>query len=239
MHILAMNSKKCGTNPTVFDNMMRICTILRKRGVNCLEQDNLGNNALHYAVQCDSLQLVQVLIAEKIDVNAVNNDGHTPFSLYCTKNTSPTGFINLNAPLANMLPFQNIFTTILDAGANLNFRFPFKVPLTQAELIEARLSRDSKAAVPEHKTTVLINNCQFANQRACGLGKEDFGQLKYLFSKGCGLGVLDSEGHDGLHYAIKNNDTLLVDLIKKGKNGNGLEVDLKDSEGNTAVHYCV
>jgi hypothetical protein len=50
MHILAMNSRKCGTNPTVFENMMRICTILRKRGVNCLEQDNLGNNALHYAV---------------------------------------------------------------------------------------------------------------------------------------------------------------------------------------------
>jgi ankyrin repeat protein len=54
MHILAMNSKRCGTNSTVFDNMMRICHILRKRGVNCLEQDNLGNNALHYAVQNDS-----------------------------------------------------------------------------------------------------------------------------------------------------------------------------------------
>jgi hypothetical protein len=27
-----------------------------------------------------------VLIQEKIDVNAVNNEGHTPFSLYCIKN---------------------------------------------------------------------------------------------------------------------------------------------------------
>jgi hypothetical protein len=73
---------------------------------------------------------VQVLIQEKIDVNAVNNDGHTPFSLYCTRRiiSSLSGFINLEAPLPGMLPFVNIFTTIVDAGADMNFRFPFKVP---------------------------------------------------------------------------------------------------------------
>lgn len=48
--------------------------------------------------------------------------------------------INLHAPLLHMLPHINIFTVILDAGANLNFKFPFKVAPTQAELVEARVS---------------------------------------------------------------------------------------------------
>jgi len=68
--------------------------------------------------------------------------------------------------------------------------------------------------LPDYKTTILVNTCRFADKRNCGLGKEDFGQLKYLLSKGCGFNVLDSEGHDGLHYAIKNNDVLLVNLIR-------------------------
>ena len=50
---------------------------------------------------------------------------------------------------------------------------------------------------------------------------------------------MDSDGHDGLHYAIKNNDTLLVELIRQSLDKHGLIVDLKDAEGNTAVHNCV
>jgi hypothetical protein len=137
---------------------------------------------------------------------------------------------------------NNIFTEILNAGANLNFKFPFKAPQTQAELIEARLSQDSKTKPKdevEHKTTILINKCRFANTRSCGLAKDGFEELKYLVGKGCTFGVLDSDSHDGLHYAIKNNDTLLVELIRQSLDKHGLIVDLKDSEGNTAVHNCV
>ena len=124
----------------------------------------------------------------------------------------------------------------------MNFKFPFKAPETQAERIEARVSQESKTKPKdevEHKTTILINKCRFANTRSCSLAKEEFEQLKYLLSKGCTFGVLDSDGHDGLHYAIKNNDTLLVELIRQSFDKNGLIVDLKDADGNTAVHNCV
>jgi len=63
--------------------------------------------------------------------------------------------------------------------------------------------------------------------------------VKYLLSKGCRFDILDSDGNDGLHYAVKNNDALLVNLIKLGKDTNGIKIDLKDAQGNTAVHYCV
>ncbi len=52
MHILAKNS-----SGGLMHILKRIYDQLKKRGVNCLEQDNLGNNALHYAVDCQCYDL--------------------------------------------------------------------------------------------------------------------------------------------------------------------------------------
>jgi hypothetical protein len=70
---------------------------------------------------------VQVLISEKIDVNAVNKEGHTPFSLYCTKNRSSNGLINLNFTEFGTFSItaKTILDLIMDAGADVNFVFPF------------------------------------------------------------------------------------------------------------------
>jgi len=45
LHILAKNS-----NGGKFIILKRIYDELKKRGVNCLESDDLKNNSLHYAV---------------------------------------------------------------------------------------------------------------------------------------------------------------------------------------------
>ena len=52
MHILAKNS-----SGGLMHILKRIYDQLKKRGVNCLEQDSLGNNALHYAVDCQCYDL--------------------------------------------------------------------------------------------------------------------------------------------------------------------------------------
>lgn len=62
--------------------LRRIYDQLRKRGVDCLEQDSLGNNALHYSVTSRCYDLCSILLSEGISVNAVNNEGHSPLSLY-------------------------------------------------------------------------------------------------------------------------------------------------------------
>jgi ankyrin repeat protein len=76
MHILAKNS-----SGGLMHILKRIYDQLKKRGVNCLEQDNLGNNALHYAVDCGCYDLCQILIQEGININAVNNEGFSPLTI--------------------------------------------------------------------------------------------------------------------------------------------------------------
>ncbi len=57
MHIFAKNS-----SGGLMHILKRIYDQLKKRGVNCLEQDSLGNNALHYAVDCQCYELCKILI---------------------------------------------------------------------------------------------------------------------------------------------------------------------------------
>ena len=80
-------------------------------------------------------------------------------------------------------------------------------------MLEARISavsRKSEKEVVEHKTTIMINSARYCNQRTGGIAHKEFRQIKFLLSKGCTFDVLDSEGHDAMHYAILNNDTMLV-----------------------------
>ena len=50
-------------------HLKRIYDTLKRRGVKCLERDNLDNNALHYAVKSNCFELCEILIKEGINVN--------------------------------------------------------------------------------------------------------------------------------------------------------------------------
>jgi len=78
MHILAINSSGSFNYKAV---IMRIFNTLKDRGVDCLCQDSLQNNALHYAVKCHASDLVSVLLSHGIQVNVVNTEGQSPLSL--------------------------------------------------------------------------------------------------------------------------------------------------------------
>ena len=59
----------------------RIYKTLKARGVDCLECDKHGNNALHFAVKQKAVEVVRMLIYDNIKVNQVNEDGHSPLSV--------------------------------------------------------------------------------------------------------------------------------------------------------------
>ena len=59
MHILATNSASSANQMNV---ILRIFKTLKDRGVDCLCTDSLGNNALHYAVKCRAIELVDLLL---------------------------------------------------------------------------------------------------------------------------------------------------------------------------------
>jgi len=57
MHILAQNSS--GAQQSM---LLRIYEAFKKRGVNCTEVDEFGNNPLHYAVEQRCEPLVFILL---------------------------------------------------------------------------------------------------------------------------------------------------------------------------------
>jgi ankyrin repeat protein len=65
-HILAKNSNDNVTHHPV---IARIYKTLKARGVDCLECDKHGNNALHFAVKQKAVEVVRMLICDNIKVN--------------------------------------------------------------------------------------------------------------------------------------------------------------------------
>ena len=121
LHILSQNAKLAN-----FQVLERIYHTLKARGVDCLASDKQKNNALHFAVKSGSLALSKILIAEKINVNAINSEGHSPLSLYFISCKSNKGLSNLRITLRG-LGTQVFETSMIDmlakAGANFNHSY--------------------------------------------------------------------------------------------------------------------
>ena len=86
-HILAKNSNNSQNHQHIIS---RIYKTLKQRGVDCLENDSLGNNALHFAVKCKATELVRMLIYDNIKVNTINSDGDSPLSIALKGKDPPT-----------------------------------------------------------------------------------------------------------------------------------------------------
>jgi len=87
MHILATNSSGSANYKSI---ILRIFNTLNERGVECLSTDDSGSNALHYAVKCDAIELVSVLLGHNIDFNVINQEGHSALSLALKGSDTPT-----------------------------------------------------------------------------------------------------------------------------------------------------
>jgi len=58
--------------------LKRIYDEFNVRGIDCFENDNFNNNALHYAVNSNCYDLCKILISDGININLVNDKGKTP-----------------------------------------------------------------------------------------------------------------------------------------------------------------
>ena len=104
---------------------------MEARGVDCKCADNLGSNALHYAVQCDSTELVKLLLENGIDCNLVNLEGHSPLSLALRGKDAPalTSSFNLAKPIWKMLLTKQADTNIVyPENSHASFHNGLKMP---------------------------------------------------------------------------------------------------------------
>ena len=239
MHILAINSSASAQQKAV---ILRIFNTLQSRGVDCLCADNLGNNALHYAVKCRADELVSLLLGNGIEINLVNNEGHSPLSLALKGANTPT-LSNLPAQL-----MDPIWLKLLKHGANCNIIYPedshkdsiegLKIPALLPDKKNKRVSAASDASkdaesVCNYRCSVLINYVQHD-----ALTEEQMlATFRSLMQYGAKFDPVDSNGFTVLDHAIIKNNESLVQFILA--NPSGLQTDHRKPDGRTAVHLCV
>ena len=176
LHILAINSRNSENCKAV---IVRIFKTLKSRGVDCLCTDNSGSNALHYAVMCKANEIVNLLLLERIDVNQVNDEGHSPLSLAMRGvPNSPLLEDKITESSPNYLTLN-----LLRHGADINIVYPESshddkrnglkiVEIKQDSSAknlkkERKKSRDpnssKKTSKRNYKCTIMINYAQHNN----------------------------------------------------------------------------
>lgn len=195
--------------------LRRIYDQLKKRGVNCLELDSLGNNALHYAIPSRCYDLCSILLDEGISVNAVNKDGHSPLSLLMKG--SGGAIMPLTPPLLVNGDQAHLFSLLAKHGADMNFIYPED-------------AWDEK----DYKCSVMIN---IVRHNLIEM-KEMRENLQILLSFGASLDTVDSKGHDLIMHSIMQNSEDLVKFFVNNKSGDFFK-NHKDQEGKNAIHYVV
>lgn len=109
-----------------------------------------------------STSLVQILLAEGIDVNSINSAGHSPLSLYFVACKTEKGLSNLRLSqrLIGQAVFHNSMIEMLArAGANFNHKYvDYKEPAKSkmpAPVTEE--SKDEIEAEDTYQSTIIIN----------------------------------------------------------------------------------
>lgn len=226
-HILSMNAASCA-----LEHLERIYDALQKRGVDCRAKDNFGRTALHYAVIGGSLQLVKMLLtqAEGYNPNEVDNEGHTPLTLYLQgdKNSAHQFY-------HPVFKHENIFFLLVKSGANVNVVYPenhYKPGLRDEELEEEHLaSYDPKG---QYFCTPIINLMRLNSQNEIMRNN-----LIGLVEFGARLDITDSDGRDAIMHAIMKDNGMVLKVLFENKSNLHINLAGQDKAGKSAAHYVV
>ena len=154
-------------------------------------------------------------------------DGYTPLSYFLKGKSSESQFYN------HVFHQDNIFLSLVKAGADVNFVFPepdFKPDFKDEELEDL----DSYDPKGKYQTTALINTIrrQPANEI---LRNNIIGLIEF----GAKLDVVDSDGRDAVMHAIINNNEMVVKILLENKKSLRVNVNGQDKAGKSAAHYVV
>ena len=197
---------------------------------NINQQDKLGNNGLHLAVQKDQIEIAQYLIEKGIQINALDSIGRTALVLSCE--TSNLDLLNL----------------LLDKGADPNIQPTNNRPIISSavignnvELLKCLITRgadptliDSRGWSALHFAAQIgaidILDLLIHDKRTIKLfeSQNDLGQtpfmiavfwnqvdtVRYLIESGLDfVGIADKKGNTALHLAARLNHFSIAELL--------------------------
>jgi len=231
--------------------------------ININVSDGHGYTPLHYAVQNDHKEIVELLISKNADVNAKNRSGQTP--------------LHIASDGGN----KDIVELLLSKGADINATdHRGQSPLHQAvsnghkDIVELLIAKGDDVSLHQaarfgtlSKVKSLIEEVADINAKdtsgqtplhyAVEYGHEDV--VKLLIANGADVNAKDKDGKAPGHVALwKNHSAILCLLIAKGANlasihlsayqgdldqvrcfiEKGVDVYAMDSYGATSLHYA-
>ena len=211
-------------------------SLISKQITRSLDEDSLGNHALHIACSHDMLSAVQLLVCLGVDTKTVNNDGNQPLHLAYSRGHTEIGNL-LVSHGADANAFNKHGQTPLHAAASGEKDCP--------ELCENLIKHNAKVdAVDEDGNQPLHLACDRGHTMTVNLLVSYDADVKAVNGCGCkplfliskhitiAQGRLDSDGNQPLHLACKHGMTtavqLLVDL--------GADTNALNKRGQTPLH---
>ena len=216
-HVLCQNSQGCKP-----EHLKRIYETLKKRGVNCLEQDGYGRSALHYAVQSASKELVLLLLEQGAKPSLTDAEGGSALTMYLEGVKCKT----IRLFNAERGVYDEIFELLAKHGADMNVVYR-----------EKTLKSDFGG---EYRCTLLLNLIRQLAHTECAADTSILRSgLLGLMHFGAKLNITDSDQRDAMSYAVMSNNTDLARYLIQNKDPGFLSIDNKDAAGKNAVHLLV
>ncbi|KAJ6650079.1 putative ankyrin repeat protein [Pseudolycoriella hygida] len=214
-------------------------------GVNTNITDKYGKNALHRAAEHGCLKVVDILIKNGANVNAVGGDDSTALAFVASNGTEIVDLlvkngadVNLNAPIINLIQTHkdDIAIQLIKNGADVNIQYGGEAPMYP--LNTAALF----AQCPENIVEQLVNagaNLSITNEMGRSPLSEaindGYDRIAELYIKnGADVNQTDDYGYTPLFLAAqKRLDNVVEMLIKKGAN-----VNARTEDASTPLHWA-
>ncbi|OUM63929.1 hypothetical protein PIROE2DRAFT_61006 [Piromyces sp. E2] len=124
-------------------NQTNAAEILLEQGINVNHQDNIGNTALHYAVEIHSPYLIHKIMSKKPDIFIKNNEGKSP----------------VDYALEIKDKYEEIFILLTNPSYNIkNIRSGIQIDNKYLESIKSYLIPYANNDFPEYKETKEIQD---------------------------------------------------------------------------------
>jgi ankyrin repeat protein len=196
-----------------------IVKLLLEQGAKINLTDNIGRNALHFALKNSkiNIKIIQLLIDEGINTNAKDENGETPSYLCCRQGHSDALKMLLNRDLDVKVVTKeeiNLLHTILAKGKS------------NKEMIRLLISKDVDVNGKDHDGRTPLHY-------AC---KYDFDLLTATVQSGEDVNATNIYERNILHRTILSDTSKskIVNFLIK----NGAKVNAKDSQNQSVLHYA-